>query len=531
MSSSLVSLKAKEPVWTRRADPIFVGKDVLELLSSSMYVDPLSMYREYIQNSADAYDFVRECESSEVVGKVDIRIEPQARRIIITDFGYGLDEQTFYQRLTAIGGSKKRGTAARGFRGVGRLAGLAYCQELIFRTRPHGKRAVHEMRWDSRKIRDLLRSQDTTLDLAQIVSDSVEIRTIAATDAPEHFFEVELRGVVRHGNDRLLDAGEVARYLGQVAPVPFRPDFSFGRQVLDFLRSNGADRIPLHIEVAGEGQVFRPYSDHLALGNDKFVTFTSLETFTSMDRDGSPAAASWILHHGYNGALPKSSLVSGWRFRSGDIQVGGNDLIEDLYPESRFNAWTVAESHILDRKIIPNGRRDNFEHNAFYADLLTRLTPHVRNIAQLCRTSSINRNLLVRIVGDLQKCEEKIAIASKKRTPVAVVKRLAEEVRRCLDAMEASSQRGSISPDDRAGFEARTKSLRLKLLSIDQRGDTKDSLAEFQPAQRRVLNDVFEVIYESASSLGLADELIGKIIARMRKGKQPDRTKSKGKGK
>jgi hypothetical protein len=68
----------------------------------------------------------------------------------------------------------------------------------------------------------------------------------------------------------------------------------------------------------------------------------------------------------------------------------------------------------------------------------------------------------------------------------------------------------------------------LKLLSIDQRGDTKDSLAEFQPAQRRVLNDVFEVIYEYSNSLGLADELIGKIIARMRKGRKPEKAKSKG---
>ena len=384
------------------------------------------------------------------------------------------------------------------------------------------------MRWDSRKIRDLLRSQDTTFDLARIVSESVETRTIAGGDAPQHFFEVELRGVVRHGNDRLLDAGEVARYLGQVAPVPFRPEFTFGRQILDFLRSNGADRVPLHIDVAGEGQVFRPHNDHLALGNEKFVTFTNLESFTTMDRDGTPAAASWILHHGYSGALPKSSQVSGWRFRSGDIQVGGNDLVEDLYPESRFNAWTVAESHIFDRKIIPNGRRDNFEHNAFFADLLTRLTPHVRNIAQLCRTSSINRNLRVRIEGDLQKCEEKITIASKKRTPAAVVRSLTEEVRHCLDALEASSQRGSISSDDRAPFEARTKSLRSKLLSIEQRGDTRDSLTEFPPTQRRVLNDVFEVIYEYSNSLGLADELIGKIIAKMRRGRHREKTKAKG---
>ena len=527
MPSALVTMKVKEPNWLRRTDPIFVGKDVLELLSSSMYIDPLSMYREYVQNAADAYDFVRECESSEAIGRVDIRIEPAARRILITDFGYGLDERMFYQRLTAIGGSSKRGTAARGFRGVGRLAGLAYCQELIFRTRPYGTRSVQEMRWDSRKIRDLLRSQDTTLDLARIVSDCVETRTIAGADAPQHFFEVELRGVVRHGNDRLLDAGEVARYLGQVAPVPFGPEFSFGRQILDFLRSTGADRIPLHIEIAGTGQVFRPYSDRLELGNDKFIAFTSLETFTTLDRDGAPAAASWILHHGYNGALPRTSQVSGWRFRSGDIQIGGNDIIQDLYPEPRFNAWTVAESHVLDRKIIPNGRRDNFEHNAFFADLLTRLTPHVRNIAQLCRTSSINRNLRRRIADDLEKCEQKIGIACKKRTPPAVVRSLAEEVRHCLDGVEASSRRALISSEDRSAIEGRTKSFRSKLLSLKEHGDSKDSLAEFPPTQRRVLNGVFEVIYESSSSLGLADELIGKIIAKMRRGRQPKKARSK----
>src|SRR5579872_3062802 len=126
MSSALVSLKFKEPAWARNSEPIFVGKDVLELLSSSMYVDPLSMYREYIQNAADAYDQVRDEESSEAEGRVDIQIDPKERSIVITDLGYGLEEQAFYQRLTSIGGSRKRGSGARGFRGVGRLAGLAY---------------------------------------------------------------------------------------------------------------------------------------------------------------------------------------------------------------------------------------------------------------------------------------------------------------------------------------------------------------------------------------------------------------------
>jgi Histidine kinase-, DNA gyrase B-, and HSP90-like ATPase len=517
MSSALVSLKFKEPAWARNSEPIFVGKDVLELLSSSMYVDPLSMYREYIQNAADAYDQVREEESPEAEGRIDIRIDPKERRIVITDLGYGLEEQAFYQRLTSIGGSRKRGTGARGFRGVGRLAGLAYCQELIFRTRPRGKRAIQEMRWDSRKIRELLRSEDITLNLSQVVSESVETRTIVGADAPEHFFEVELRGVVRHGNDRLLDTGEVMRYLSQVAPVPFHPDFSFGPKILDFLRAHGAHRIPLEIEIAGAGRVFRPHRDQLLLGNDKFLSFTNLETFTTQDRNGDPSTASWILHHGYIGALPKSSMVSGWRLRSGDIQVGETDLIEDLYPESRFNSWTVAESHILDRKIIPNGRRDNFEHNAYFADLLTRLTPHARNIAQLCRASSITRNLHARIDDELLKCEEKVSIAAKKRTPGAVVRALTSDVRNCLDRLEPLSKRSSVSSDERSKYEGRMKTLRSKLAALEHRGDAKEALAEFTPVQRRVLTNVFDVIYESSKSLPIADELIGKIISRVRK--------------
>ena len=57
----------------------------------------------------------------------------------ITDNGTGIPHAEFAERLTAFGASKKRGTGARGFRGVGRLAGIGYCQELVFRSRVAGR--------------------------------------------------------------------------------------------------------------------------------------------------------------------------------------------------------------------------------------------------------------------------------------------------------------------------------------------------------------------------------------------------------
>src|SRR6266446_514034 len=46
-------------------DAVRVGKDVIELVTSGMYVFPVTIYREYIQNAADAIDAAR---SEELIG-------------------------------------------------------------------------------------------------------------------------------------------------------------------------------------------------------------------------------------------------------------------------------------------------------------------------------------------------------------------------------------------------------------------------------------------------------------------------------
>ena len=64
MSTALINLHTPETPWSFRDQPIIVGKDILEVLSNAMYVDPLAIYREYIQNAADAIDEARRTGSS-----------------------------------------------------------------------------------------------------------------------------------------------------------------------------------------------------------------------------------------------------------------------------------------------------------------------------------------------------------------------------------------------------------------------------------------------------------------------------------
>src|SRR6202044_3788492 len=78
--------------WPAPSSEIVVGKDILELLSSSMYVDPMTIYREYAQNSADAIDEARGngLLSSKTSGRFSISINPVGRVIRIRDNGTGI---------------------------------------------------------------------------------------------------------------------------------------------------------------------------------------------------------------------------------------------------------------------------------------------------------------------------------------------------------------------------------------------------------------------------------------------------------
>src|SRR5207302_3501263 len=121
------------------------------------------------------------------------------------------------------GASAKRGTDRRGFRGIGRLAGLGYCQELVFRGRAAGERGVFEVSWDARALRQALRTESSSKQLTATIQEVARVSTLSGDVWPRHFFEVELRRVVRIKNDILLNPEVVAAYLAQVSPVPFKP--------------------------------------------------------------------------------------------------------------------------------------------------------------------------------------------------------------------------------------------------------------------------------------------------------------------
>lgn len=107
-----------------------IGKHILSTLTIGMYQDPRMIYREYIQNSADQIDTLSEDELQDKIRQtIVIDIDEKRRRVEIKDSATGIPQEQFQDRLLNVADSQKDPSKNKGFRGIGRLAGLNYCQK------------------------------------------------------------------------------------------------------------------------------------------------------------------------------------------------------------------------------------------------------------------------------------------------------------------------------------------------------------------------------------------------------------------
>ena len=496
---------------------VMIGKDMLELVSSAMYVDPMTVYREYIQNAADAVDAARAegALSATEAGRVDISVNPTKRTVRIRDHGCGIPFRDFGWKLTALGASAKRSGWTRGFRGVGRLAGLGYVRELVFRSRVPGEAVVSQLRWDCRRLKAVLRDTSDDTGVADLIRKVTTLETVEIDDAPARFFEVELRGIVRLRNDRLMSPSAISEYLSQVAPVPFSPKFKFGAELEEALsRHLQLGELDIRINDADE-PLYRPHRDRLGFDGKKSINFDSLSFFQIPSIDDSIAAVGWVLHHEYEGSLPVGTLVKGLRLRVGNIQVGNHVVLEELFPEPRFNGWSVGEVHVIDHRIVPNGRRDHFEQTVHFHNLANHLTPIARDIARRCRTSSVHRKWEREFERYSKSVDETISIIAQGSASRPNRERLA------LSAEQTLLRIGKIASmdllADSAGEHVRAIAALRKRLSEAMGDDAvvPSPLMRLPEAQRKMYEHLFELVYECSANRVAAKALVDRILLRL----------------
>lgn len=370
---------------------LVIGKYTLESLTNGMYASPLDLYREYIQNAVDSIDdAVASGIGTKDQLKISIAIDKESNTINIKDNGCGISVEKAVGTLIDIGNSGKNRTASRGFRGIGRLAGLGYCQELVFTTSSLGETQKTIVKFNAQKLTQLLLVKDEE---SVSVRDVIE-QVVEYTRAPEHgynhYFEVALNGVT--GNEGLLDLDAVKEYLLQHAPLPFAKEFHWGRTIQSKFEMEGYAIPTYNIVLNGEA-LAKPYansfvSDRIKKTED-MVKDIHIQVF---HRDDKPIAIMWYADTSFFGTL-NDNLIKGVRIRQGNILIGDKTTCNAFFKEERFNGWVMGELHVLDSDLIANSRRDNFEKNEAYYALVQEIQNWAASLSKTIRNLSYERSL------------------------------------------------------------------------------------------------------------------------------------------
>jgi hypothetical protein len=387
---------------------IMIGKHTLESLTSGMYSEPFVIYREYIQNAVDSIDAAFR-QGYLVPGKecVSINIDYADGIIEIYDNGLGLSIQDAEQTLISIGSSKKNAKTSRGFRGIGRLAALSYCNKLIFATTYPGEKIGTKVTIDALKLSELLSiysQEDSSMeDVLKLVCTSEHF----AADESEHYFKVSMYDVDNAGD--LLNINSVKEYLSQVAPVPYDPNaFTWRKEVIDRLRQHGYDLSQYCIQICcgiNKFNIYKPYQDTILIdkARNNFDVIQDIEILELHNSDGVLTAIAWIALTNYVGTIVDRT-VKGLRIRKGNILIGDSQTLNTVFKDARFNGWTLGEIFVLDPMLLPNARRDNFEKTPAFFLFSEQMATIAGNISKQIRIASIKRNS--GLAEAIQKTEE-----------------------------------------------------------------------------------------------------------------------------
>jgi molecular chaperone HtpG len=380
-----------------------IGKNIIENLTTAMYENNNIIFREYIQNSADQIDKAIKmnlADQSELY--VDIDIDTKNRCITVYDNATGLGKDVFKDKLTSIADSDKDRDEDKGFRGIGRLGGLACCDTLIFSSSIKGESVKSIMMWDAKRLRDIINDPDQR-PLAGDLVDMVTSHKEESYDTDSHFFEVKLVDVLDENNE-LLDEYSVREYLQAVAPVPYPNGFVFRSKIYDFARDEGLVIDEYKILINGE-QLFKGYTSNLYEGSPEnktiYDSITDMEFRKFYAKNGDLLAWMWLGISKFKRQIPSVNQMRGIRLRKENIQIGNSETISypKFFKESRGNYYFVGEIFAVHKNLIPNARRDYFNINPTCRAFERSIKPYIHNdLYKLYHFANEVKNALVKEV-------------------------------------------------------------------------------------------------------------------------------------
>jgi len=339
-----------------------IGKNVIETLTLGMYENPLVIYREYVQNAVDQIDIAVENDilDTKSDGRVDICIDKNEKTISIKDNATGIKSNEVLKFLGDVANSQKDREKHKGFRGIGRLGGLGYCEKLIFETSYKGESIKSIITLNAKQLRRIIEDRKIKMDASTVISVITELEKEEEA-INKHYFIVKLIEVT---NPELLEIDKVKDYLSMVAPIPFSKDFLFSKKIY-------------------------AYKNHF-LKNDKIISLIlDINFFEIKNNENEIIALAWYgISDLLNFIIKQENIERGFRLRRDNIQIGDQDTLNLFFNEDRFNHHFIGEIYLIGNAFIPNARRDYFNDNKTIQYFEQQIKEEFKKLKSLSHTAS-----------------------------------------------------------------------------------------------------------------------------------------------
>lgn len=354
---------------------VTVGLRILDTLTSSLYEDPIVIFREYVQNSLDSK--IRSIKDGKEMDefKVTIRVDEENKTIIIEDNGYAISSDAFERKMTTVSGSDK-GFESIGFRGIGRLSAMPFCKKLVFESKAKGENAINTCEWNGEKYNDLL-NQYAADRIEKHIASFMKIGTRENQDTASHFFRVIINEYSSEIERLVKNQDNFKINLRKFLPLSYSNTFTKSEQILtryEAMFNRSLSDFMCVVEYNGE-YLEKEFEDKLVGESD--LRFLEIKTKNPVNQQTENIGLLWF---SFNKQIKanlawKKKDIFGILVRSKNMLMGGNTSFADqaLRSDNPFTTYDEmvaalrgisGELLIYSDRLKDNARRDWFRVDA-----------------------------------------------------------------------------------------------------------------------------------------------------------------------
>jgi hypothetical protein len=394
-----------------------------------------------------------------------------------------------------------------GFRGIGRLAGIAYCKRLTFTTQADGETDISSVAFDCEELLQAMSPRMKEVkELADVISNHATV-TADKTRKKDHFLEVRMEGINEAGQP-FLDWKRINTYLCQVAPVGFdTQSFQYAGTIYQWLRLHRIAMPVVSIIIKSGStnyQVFKPYRKltYTTIQEKHKIHVKGIRFFPENASQDSPFWG-WYAETNCPGTF-SDDTVAGFRLRKANIAIGMAERMTEIFSEAsesyaRLNKYFMGEIHIQDSNIVPNARRDGFEDSHDWAEIRKSLVDFARERSREAYKLSQARNLDIDRLVDA--AEREVAAAIKKRKTGLASKdeksRVLEKIDRQVDKLNAANN-ANRNESERKEIDRVLKALQQTHKSVED--DTAFVAQKLNTSldkkQRKIISEILSILYD-----------------------------------